>query len=692
MVLLLVIAGLLFGQDVPERSDIDAYRQKANGAYILGDFKTAEDSLRLVLQKLPRDSKARIVLALTLQGEQRFKEAETLWKNLYHESKNDPSLGAALGRNYFYQGKFKEAGTLWSRYLPKIKDSPRAAGGPPGPRLAFDFFLLALDQYFMGSYQDSLSTLEYLQKSLKVEGAFIGTLRGDDWVALKDPHRAIDAYREALSLDPAQAELRRRVSQMMAEYGDFDNAYIEARRYYNQEEDKGFESQMKEIAKATSKPEEVLLQAKETSFEVAWPKKVDYFVSKKSPPVRIGLFANTIGDIRQARETNITADSPFAVTFEDNSSTLWLSSQDVLSVTFVESPVAALSVAKKGDRPTLTAKGILLKSQNTRSPSFLIKGTKLADLNSVTQAPMQVRGQLAMVPKTRGFLLINALDMEEYLLGVLPTEIGTLVSKEAIKTQAVLARTYGYWRATVDQVHKKRGDFCDLCDNVHCQAYRGFLSEHTSAQEALEDTFGEVLRDQDTTPRIWYHAGCGGVLADSASWDEPARDPVALLNLAPGQFLEFFQFAPFLNESAQWCFEKKSRFAWVRRVSIEEMSRKVNQMYPNVGKLLKVNILSRGGNWRVNKIELVGDSGRQIVEEDYLIRKVLAPGALRSALFDMEPITKDGQWKSVLFFGRGYGHGRGLCQVGAINQAAKGVSYKEILKFYYPKYDLKKQY
>ncbi|MDE6683378.1 MAG: hypothetical protein K2J87_08130, partial [Muribaculaceae bacterium] len=128
-------------------------------------------------------------------------------------------------------------------------------------------------------------------------------------------------------------------------------------------------------------------------------------------------------------------------------------------------------------------------------------------------------------------------------------------------------------------------------------------------------------------------------------------------------------------------------FRWETIVTAEEIESNLhNKFGRDIGKITDLNIISRGASGRIYKLQVNGTKGSLLIGKELMIRRLLASSHLYSSWFDIENLSAGG-W---LLKGRGWGHGVGLCQIGAARMALEGFGYKEILSFYYPGAHIKK--
>jgi stage II sporulation protein D len=253
-------------------------------------------------------------------------------------------------------------------------------------------------------------------------------------------------------------------------------------------------------------------------------------------------------------------------------------------------------------------------------------------------------GDLFCHPDLETIMLINVCDIEPYIAGVVRSEGGQGKSKEYFKTQAVIARTYMY-----KYFDKHSHDRYNLCDNTHCQSFNGVASDSVILLAARE-TEGEVILGPDGTPIISaFHSNCGGETAPSEEvW-------------LTGQPYLVKVFDPYCRSS--------HNARWSRSIPLSEWTGYLKKMgytgSQGETSLLNFSQLSRASDYRAGTFTIP-------------LRQIRADLNLRSTFFSVS-VADD----SVILNGRGYGHGVGLCQEGAMEMALKGFDYKQIISFYY---------
>ncbi|MEK6609034.1 MAG: SpoIID/LytB domain-containing protein [Myxococcota bacterium] len=305
------------------------------------------------------------------------------------------------------------------------------------------------------------------------------------------------------------------------------------------------------------------------------------------------------------------------------------------------------------------------------SPLRLGAGPSGAEGGASTTYP----GDLYVAIDRNGRLaVVNAVDEEQLLSGLLPAEMPASSPMAALEAQAVAART----ELLVKMGERHLADPYRLCGESHCQVYRGADRQHPRATEAVRATRGEVLLDGDgrLVDALWS-ACCGGHTEDNDRlW---ASAPVAALRGLPDGAPEppgasdaalrrYLASAP-----AAFCARASSHFRWTQRLDARDAGDRLG-----IGALRDLVVLARGVSGRVTALRAIGATGESEIHGELAIRQAL--GGVKSSLFVVE---RDEAGAGLLLRGGGYGHGVGLCQAGAIGRARAGHGYRRILEHYY---------
>jgi stage II sporulation protein D len=288
------------------------------------------------------------------------------------------------------------------------------------------------------------------------------------------------------------------------------------------------------------------------------------------------------------------------------------------------------------------------------------------------------RGEIEISATDSGFLVVNRLSMDDYLRGVVPLEIGNRTSAEmaAVQAQAVAARTYAY-------KHLTDARSFDMYATVQDQVYGGVDAENQLSNTAIATTSDVVVLYNGQPITTPYHSTCGGSTAGvSEVWydqpDQPYLRPVS--DRIPGT-------------NNYYC-DPSPRFSWtqtydaagLRAVMEKYLATYTNAPKANLGRITDVREQGRTASGRVAALTVRTESGSYTLRGND-IRFVLRDpkGAiLNSTFFTLLAATSGGEVSSLSLSGRGYGHGIGMCQWGAIGRARAGQNYRTILETYYP--------
>lgn len=303
------------------------------------------------------------------------------------------------------------------------------------------------------------------------------------------------------------------------------------------------------------------------------------------------------------------------------------------------------------------------------------------------------RGRLKVKVKGKRLQVVNELPLEAYLLSVVPSEMPADWSLEALKAQAVVARTY-----VLSHRGQHRSQGYDFCASAHCAYYSGVAAEHPRSIQAVADTAGEVLRQDGKLMPAFFSHSCGGMTQGfrEAWWNEApdyhapagvydgltAAAEACGLPLRPGALAAWLAGSPpvYCNDPA---YSAPRNFRWLKVLTAEELSTRLEPAH-NLGSIRRLGVQERSPNAYVRKLLVEGSNGRVELAGDR-IRTLF--GGLRSNLFDVLPIPSgvDGEEPLAwLIWGGGWGHGVGLCQVGAGRMGREGFGYRDILRHYFP--------
>ncbi len=303
------------------------------------------------------------------------------------------------------------------------------------------------------------------------------------------------------------------------------------------------------------------------------------------------------------------------------------------------------------------------------------------------------RGDFEILLRKKKLTVVNIINAEEYLYGVIPSEMPAYWPPEALKAQAVAARTY-----TFKHLGRHRKEGFDLCAQQHCAVYKGIGGEHEKTTSAVNATKGEVLYCRGKVLDTFFSHCCGGHTQDvSEVWGMGKNSCLTGVYDADKKKMSF-PLRPFALEEwvrtipDAYCRAGGSNevsFRWIRYLTADDLEYFINRRY-KIGRLKELKPVKRAKGGALVKIYIRGDCGARTVGFDAM-RNIL--GKIRSNVVKWEYTKNSGGYiQSVYIYGAGWGHAVGMCQRGARGMAEQGKDYRKILKHYYPGSGIKVKY
>lgn len=275
---------------------------------------------------------------------------------------------------------------------------------------------------------------------------------------------------------------------------------------------------------------------------------------------------------------------------------------------------------------------------------------------SVDNKERRYRGFIDVLLASNGKLLvINQLEIEDYIKGVLYHEVSNRWPMEVLKVQAVAARSYAI---TQIQASVKR-DF-DVTNDIYSQVYGGRDSERYRTNMAVDATQGEILTVGSKALPSYFHATCGGHTEDSAE-------------LWPKQ-----TWAALKGVTCIYCRESP-HYYWKRNIRLKDIQDKLNAKGYAIGLIEDIAVTKRNSSDRIVALIITDRTGKQLTISGKDFREIVGPNLIRSNNYF---IIMQGYYCD--FIGKGWGHGVGMCQWGAQAMASREITYDKILQHYYP--------
>jgi stage II sporulation protein D len=307
--------------------------------------------------------------------------------------------------------------------------------------------------------------------------------------------------------------------------------------------------------------------------------------------------------------------------------------------------------------------------------------------------PRIYRGAIEILPKSSGLTIVNRINIEEYLYGVVPSEIPASWPRAVLEAQAIAARTYA-----LANLGKYRIQGFDLLATPASQVYNGVTQEAAAVIEAVDATRGMILTFDGKPAGAFYYDNSGGYTESGAFvWgtDRPylqaiPEKPLPVRNqpLTPDELAAWLTDQPDCVSFREGYYVR-SAYRWTLWITREQIESRIRSK-AKVGRVKAIIPMERGISGRVKRVMIKGTAGSYIINSKSIPYRL---GGLRSTLFVVQPkIGRDGLPESFIFNGGGWGHGVGMSQSGAAGMALDGASAQEILAYYYPGTELVNKY
>lgn len=305
---------------------------------------------------------------------------------------------------------------------------------------------------------------------------------------------------------------------------------------------------------------------------------------------------------------------------------------------------------------SIDKQGILVKGVVYKTSRIFIEAD---DPESIIINNRKYRGNIEVIKKDNGCLLVvNYIEIENYIKGILYHEVSHYWPMEALKAQGIACRTYAVY-----QIEQNSSKDYDLTNDIYSQVYGGKTSERYRTSQAVEQTKGEMLTYKDKIFPAYFHAACAGHTLDA--------DRLWNINMLPlkGTRCNFCKDSPHFN--------------WHCVLPLREIKNKLAKTGFKIDNITDIAVLSRDDSGRIKELKIIGvDKEIKISSKDF--RNVLGPNIIRSTNFEVEIAASD-----AVFDGIGWGHGVGMCQWGTYFMAKQGYDYRQILEYYYPGSEVK---
>lgn len=337
--------------------------------------------------------------------------------------------------------------------------------------------------------------------------------------------------------------------------------------------------------------------------------------------------------------------------------------------------------------------------------SFILEDVTIGvDFHWQRKEAQRFAGSLKLIVEGDRITAINIIGIEDYLRSVISSEMKSTASSEFLRAHSVISRSW--LLAQIErrnQCENGRPDFVetsdriirwadredhanfDVCADDHCQRYQGLSRVNSlKVDEVIFATWGEILIYEGKICDTRFSKCCGGVTERfSTCWEERDYPYLAPVKDAPegGADFCYTQDESILSQVLNdYDLETKDFYEWTvsyDRKSLSDLILKRSGL--DFGEIRELIPLKRGASGRIYELRIVGSRLTMTIGKELIIRRWLSESHLKSSAFD---VLYEGD--TIVLKGRGWGHGVGLCQIGAAVMGAKGYNYTEILGHYFP--------
>ena len=329
--------------------------------------------------------------------------------------------------------------------------------------------------------------------------------------------------------------------------------------------------------------------------------------------------------------------------------------------------------------------------------------TKSIDVTTIErgQGTPSYQGSLEIIQEKEGLLLLNDLDVEDYLTRVVPSEMPASYEMEALKAQAVCARTYAY-RQIKANAYSQYGAHVD--DSTNYQVYNNTASSERT-DTAVMETYGQMVFYGDNPAETYYFSTSCGHTTDGTIWgaDQSAVPYLKGVSLTDGRTVmkelrDNESFEKFIRDKDEKTYDSTfPMYRWETKITNRSLEEKIT----GIGEIQALAVTERGTGGIAKKLKVYGSEGETVISGESQIRSTLGStelvykkndgktltgwSNLPSAYIAIDETARDEEsgLRTFTIWGGGYGHGVGMSQNGAQQMAREGMDYEDILTFFY---------
>lgn len=298
--------------------------------------------------------------------------------------------------------------------------------------------------------------------------------------------------------------------------------------------------------------------------------------------------------------------------------------------------------------------------------------------------------------------LTEHLPLEQYLQSVVASEMNPASPSEFVKAHTVISRSWALGKMKHQHMNSTEGKIFsnskitdwadtsshtrfDVCSDDHCQRYQGHGEVNSDVMRHVADTAGVFLADRCGNPADARFSKCCGGITElfSTCWQDQDPDylvskPDPYCNLSEMPSDERFDFLSRILKD--YDVATTDFYRWKKKIDKQEVRHHLKEKFDvDLGNIREADIIAAGPSGRIKTLRILGDKGFIEISKELAVRRIFADSHLLSSAFTIED-----NGDSFILHGKGWGHGVGLCQIGAARMAYEGMDYESILNFYYP--------
>jgi SpoIID/LytB domain protein len=673
---------------------------KARGLYFTGDSLKATEAFEAAVKVSSSDWRVWADGAITWAEAGRPDKA-VLWQRRAAELNDRAEARAAVGWALLRAAEPEAADTEFSRALASDSQSPFALLGAGRAKLA------------LGKPREAIDLMSKAAQAAPGQ-SLADYYLGNAYEKLGDENAAAEAYKRAVGSDSYFYEGRATLSRSYLRQRRYNEAWKHLQKLVEANpSSKLARAMLNKIRPLLTRSADVApaldsapaLTTAEPTYETEpWDGKV--------PSLRVGVSSSPMGRPRARQSVTVRGNGTWRAIDPKGGRVLLTAAA---GETWTLRLIPAKKTKKKKSRSRLEFHSSDGKVAAVPGDLVLLKpdepaSSTLTLVDDPDHTPRAFRGdlELALFGGRRTIRVVNIIGLEDYTHGVVSAEMPQRAPFEALKAQAVVARTHALFIKTVTKRHRKEG--YDICDEQHCQVYGGMRAETVRTRSVVTDTRGRIAIYDGKPAHVIYSSHCGGrtqsgtdigwgnvpywkSVDDSAEYQDPPASPLDLR-----RFLS--DWPKGFDRPSSYVYPAHAR--WTRAIPAKDLEEKLNRKFA-IGKLRGLRVLRRVPSGHVATLLIIGSKKSKKLSDEMDIRSLLGVGSLRSTMFvvdteyrkDSPPAPKPAKGKksvkpaplltpeTFVFRGGGWGHAVGLCQSGAMGRAEAGQNYETIIKAYF---------